>query len=291
MGQVAVTGAAGQLGRQLVNAFEAAGDHVIRLSRPLLDLDDPGAAIDALARVQPQVIVHAAAWTDVDGCARQPELALRRNAIASERLAGGSAAWQPLFVQVSTNEVFDGTADHPYVETDAPKAINPYGASKLAAEFAVAEATQHHLIVRTAWLFGPDGSNFVTKIATAADRASAEGKPLRVVDDEWGNPTWTPALAEAIRLAVERAPEAGIRTLHLAGTPATSRHGWAAQISASLDEPPGLEAISATEYRRASAVPRHAVLSTDRARWLGIAALGWMDETADYVRSMLRRQL
>lgn len=286
MGRVAITGAAGQLGRQLVKAFEAAGDDVLPLSRPLLDLDDPSAAEAELRRTQPHVIIHAAAWTDVDGCAREPDAAMSRNAVASERLATGTAAWQPLFVQISTNEVFDGSSDHPYSETDAAAPINPYGASKLAGEQAVADATSRHLIIRTAWLFGPGGTNFVTKIAGAAQRAAAAGTPLRVVDDEWGNPTWTPRLAEAIRIAVEQAPDAGVTVLHLAGSPATTRHAWAAEVVASMPEQPALEQISSADYQRASAVPLRAVLSTQRARSLGIGPLGWKSATGEYVRSL-----
>ena len=117
---VAVTGARGQLGRQLVQAFRANGDEVLPLSRPQLDLDAPEAAISLLRDARPEVIVHAAAWTDVDGCARDPEAALRRNGDTPRRLAEATAAWQPLFVQISTNEVFDGTATLPTTRRTRP---------------------------------------------------------------------------------------------------------------------------------------------------------------------------
>jgi dTDP-4-dehydrorhamnose reductase len=284
-----VTGAAGQLGRQLVKVFEAGGDEVLPLSRPLLDLDDPRAAVNELTRVRPEVVVHAAAWTDVDGCARDPEAAMRRNGSAAGSLSTAAAAWGALFVQISTNEVFDGKRAHPYEEDVPPAPINPYGASKLAGELAVQAATPHHLIVRTAWLFGPGGTNFVTKMIAAAHGVAASGDPLRVVEDEWGNPTWAPSLATAIVDAIGRAPQTGIHILHLAGSPATSRYEWAEAIVSALAEPsPPLARIRSADYPRASQVPNCAVLSGKRARSLGIGPLEWREATADYVRSQSR---
>ena len=287
MSRVAITGARGQLGRQLVEAFRANGDEVLPLSRPQLDLDSPEAAIGLLRDARPEVIVHAAAWTDVDGCARDPEAALRRNGDTPRRLAEATAAWEPLFVQISTNEVFDGTATAPYAEDAAPNPVNPYGASKLAAEEAVREAAPRHLVIRTAWLFGPGGENFVSKILAAATRATQRGEPLRVVDDEWGNPTWAPSLAAAIVTAVRVAPEADVRLLHLAGSPATTRLGWASVALEALGmDRPRIEPISGAAFARDSRVPPRAVLATGLARNLGITPMGWQRETADHARSL-----
>ena len=287
MNRVAITGARGQLGRQLVEAFRANGDEVLPLSRPQLDLDAPEAAIALLRDARPEVIVHAAAWTDVDGCARDPEAAMRRNGETPRRLAEATAAWEPLFVQISTNEVFDGTARVPYVEDAAPNPVNPYGASKLAAEEAVRKAAPRHLVIRTAWLFGPGGENFVSKILAAATRATQRGEPLRVVDDEWGNPTWAPSLAYAIVTAVRLAPAADMRLLHLAGSPATTRLGWASVAIEVLGmKGPLIEPISSTAFARDSRVPPRAVLATALARTLGINPTGWQRETADHVRSL-----
>ena len=285
---VAVTGAGGQLGRQLVEAFRAAGDEVLPLSRPTLDLDAPDAAIRVLVDARPSVVVNAAAWTDVDGCAGDPEAALRRNGEAPRRLAEATAAWEPLFVQVSTNEVFDGMSMTPYDEEDAPNPVNPYGISKLAAEEVVAESAPRPLVIRTAWLFGPGGRNFVSKILAAAQTARKRGDPLRLVEDEWGNPTWTPALATAIVNAVGLAPEADVQLVHLAGSPATTRSDWATTaIEALGDGRPAIEPVSGAEFARASRVPPRAVLATGLARRLGIGPIGWQDETADYARSLV----
>jgi dTDP-4-dehydrorhamnose reductase len=279
MRRVAITGAAGQLGRELVRAFRAAGDEVAELTRPEFDLSDVEASAVLLGDLRPDVLINAAAWTDVDGCARDPERAMELNGDAPARLAALTRPWQPLFIQISTNEVFDGLAELPYAE-DAPTApLNPYGKSKLAAERGVAAATPAHLLIRTAWLFGPDGRNFVSKILTAAEGARDRGETLRVVDDEWGNPTWTPALAQAIVHAVARAPEAGIRLLHLAGSPAATRHGWAARALEGMEHAPKLATMALAEYARPSRVPPRAVLGTALARSLGIRPIVWQEAT------------
>ena len=217
-----------------------------------------------LADWNPDVAVNAAAWTDVDACARDPKKAHLVNGTAAGMLAQAAAEVGALVVQISTNEVFDGKIGRPYTESDPPSPINPYGASKLVGEQLVADATPRHLIVRTAWLFGPDGESFVTKILSAGARARAADEALRVVGDEWGNPTFTPWLARAILEVVEVAllDETVRGAFHRAGTPAVSRYGWASRILAG--EAVNLVEVSHTEFARASQPPLHAVLSSKR---------------------------
>jgi dTDP-4-dehydrorhamnose reductase len=266
--RVAITGAAGQLGRQLVRTFAGAGDEVLALSRPGWDIER-AEDLARLAAWAPDVVVNSAAWTDVDGCARDPERALRINGEAAGAVAEAAAGAGALSVQISTNEVFDGSDERPYGEEDATNPRNPYGVSKLRGEELVLAANPRSVVVRTAWLFGPGGTNFVTKILAAAERARSAGKPLRVVDDEWGNPTWTPFLAEDVRALVE----AGANGIyHLAGEPATSRLGWA---RAFLGDGAPIEPISMAEFPRASRVPPRAILSTQKARGIGLPERGW----------------
>jgi dTDP-4-dehydrorhamnose reductase len=274
-----VTGAAGQLGRELVRAFRGAGHEVLGLGHADLELADPDAG-ERIALLRPAIVVNAAAWTDVDGCARDPERAMLLNGVAPGQLAAGAARSGALFVQISSNEVFDGESADAYREADRPNPINPYGASKLAGERSVAEANPRHLIVRTAWLFGPGGGNFVTKIVAAADRAAQHGGPLRVVADEWGNPTWAPSLADAI--AGLAAGTAAGPIVHLAGEPATSRLAWAREA---LDvSRPGTEVEPTTlaAFPRASRVPARAVLRVTA----GLPGLAWREETRAYARSL-----
>ena len=208
--RIAVTGATGRLGSALVSAladapFPGPGGP-LAWSRRELDLDAPDGVAAALDRDRPEVVVHVAAWTDVDGCAREPDRALARNGTATGVLAGACAARGIDLVMVSTNEVFDGTRTDGvgYGPDDEPAPGNPYGASKLAGEraaaaaYAGAAAGARLGIVRTAWLFGPGEPDFPRKILAAADRAAAAGEPLRAVADEWGTPTYTHDAADAI---------------------------------------------------------------------------------------------
>jgi dTDP-4-dehydrorhamnose reductase len=276
---VAVVGAGGQLGRQLVEAFATAGWAVISLDRSRLDIADPAAG-ELIGALEPDLVVNAAAWTDVDGCARDPARAMLLNAVAPGRMALGAAHAGARFIQISTNEVFDGTASTPYGEDDPPNPVNPYGASKLAGERAVAEAAPRHLIVRTAWLFGPGGTNFVTKILAAADRTASSGDALRVVDDEWGNPTWTPTLAGAIASLADGNLQGEI--VHLAGEPAASRLEWARVALEAGGRRVGIEPTSRSAFPRASTVPPRAVLRPTA----GLTPLTWEEETRAYATSL-----
>jgi dTDP-4-dehydrorhamnose reductase len=286
-GRVAVTGAGGQLGRQVVRAFDARGWQTLGMGH-----DDGDITVDTtiskMKEWRPDVIVNCAAWTDVDGCARDPERAMAINGAAAGRVAEAAAAVDAVMVQVSTNEVFDGSSSEPYREDDEPSPINAYGASKLAGERFVARSAPRHLVVRTAWIFGPGGRNFPGKILEIARRQAAAGQPLRVVADERGNPTWAPDLAEAIRIAVVafREGRLGPGVLHVAGEPPASRFEWAETV---LKEVPGVQVvpISLDQYPRPSRVPPRAVLSTERARSLGIPPSDWRPATAHYTSDLL----
>lgn len=271
--RVAITGAAGQLGRELVRAFQETGDEVLALGRPEFDITR-STDLRRMSVWSPEIVVNAAAWTDVDGCAREPERAMQVNGYAAGAVAAAAAVAGALIVQISSNEVFDGSRDRPYTEIDAANPINPYGASKLAGERLVAGRNARHLIVRTAWLFGPGGRNFVTKLQSAADRAQLQSVPLRVVSDEWGNPTWAPWLAEVIATSATAQPPG---VLHLAGEPPATRMDWARVILDSRSI--RLEPISIDEYVRPSRVPPRAVLSTSLAASRGITPASWLEAT------------
>jgi len=267
--RVAITGAGGQLGQELVRAFTAAGHEVIELARPGFDIMDPG-HVERLTSLRPDVVVNSAAWTDVDGCAREPERAMAINGEAAGAIARAAADAGAVMVQISTNEVFDGSLDRPYAEEDAPNPINPYGASKLRGEELVALTAPRHLIVRTAWLYGGPAS-FPSKIRAAAARMQLERRPLRVVADEFGNPTHVAWLASAVERLVGR-DDAAPGVWHLAGVPPVSRLEWAEAVLGDLAI--RLEPIESSEYPRASRVPLRAVLDVSRAGGLGLLAGG-----------------
>jgi len=290
-GPVAVTGAGGRLGRALVAGFEARDTPVLPWTRPDHDLDDPTAARRLLERDRPGLVIHPAAWTDVDGCARQPELATRRNADAVAELAAACRLGGADLVLVSTNEVFDGvrTDGRGYAEGDEARPINPYGASKLAGEEAVrkelgdgsgpAGNRPRAWIVRTAWLYGPPGNDFPSRILAAASRIAAGGS-LPVVADETGSPTFTTDLADAIIRLVEVAP-AG--TYHLVNGGAASRADWASRTLQACASEVSVRPISSREYTRASTPPSWAVLDGSKAAGLGVPLRSWETAFADYV--------
>lgn len=232
---------------------------------------------------RPDVVVNCAAWTDVDGCAQNPERASLVNGLAPGMLA--RACRPARFIQISTNEVFSGEAVRAYDEGDIPEPTSAYGRSKLLGEREVQASGAAFTIVRTAWLFGPGGSNFVTKILRAAASATGRGEPLRVVADEWGNPTWTPDLAAAVAQLL-RDVETMPPILHLAGEPAVTRYEWAEAVIRAASQETELVPIAAADYPRASTPPLRAVLASVRAEALGLPALEWRRPLPGYVREL-----
>ncbi|HEY2888649.1 MAG TPA: sugar nucleotide-binding protein [Candidatus Limnocylindrales bacterium] len=297
---MAVTGAGGRLGRAVLAALaEAPFTGVagpLAWGRPDYDLDDPESGPRLIARDRPELIVHAAAWTDVDGCARDPEQAQRRNGDAVSRLAEAAARAGVDLIAISTNEVFDGrrTDGRGYRPEDRPDPINAYGSSKLAGELGAAAAfasgsTPAALaIVRTAWLYGPPGNDFPEKIARAAERAIASGETLRVVGDETGSPTYTNDVAEGIvELIGSGEPIAGIHHMVNGGT--ATRASWARGVLAGLGIEPRVEEVPGATWTRASTPPAWAVLEPT-AMPSGEPLRPWTAALADYL-PLLRRQL
>jgi dTDP-4-dehydrorhamnose reductase len=304
--RVAVTGAGGRLGRALIAALEDAPYTgplgPIGWSRRDFDLDRPGTIGDLLDRDRPEAVVHAAAWTDVDGCARDPDLALARNGAATGILAEGCAERGLDLIVLSTNEVFDGsrTDERGYEPGDQPNPINPYGASKLAGERAAAAAYERQGmrggalgIVRTAWLFGPPGNDFPAKILTAASRAAASGEPLKLVADEIGSPTYTHDLAEGIVELIGESAVAGVH--HVVNAGAASRAGWARECLRQVTALRGGEGwdvatrdVPASTWPRSSTPPAWAVLAPTPLP-TGEPLRPWQAAVADYLPALLRQ--
>jgi dTDP-4-dehydrorhamnose reductase len=305
--RVAVTGARGRLGRALIAAVEEAPfvgpSGPMAWGRESFDLDAPAEVSGILDRDRPEVVVHAAAWTDVDGCAREPELAMRRNGTATGALAEACAARGLDLIVVSTNEVFDGRRNdgHGYAPTDTTNPLNAYGASKLAGEQAALAAYGRDGrglaagggsggalgIVRTAWLFGPPGNDFPAKILAAAERANTAGEPLRLVADETGSPTYSVDLAEAIAELIGGAAIEGVH--HVVNRGAVSRAGWARELLRQARLEVVTEDVPASTWPRASTPPAWGVLEPTPLPG-GEPLRPWQQALADYLPAVLRQR-
>jgi dTDP-4-dehydrorhamnose reductase len=294
--RVAVTGAGGRLGRAVVAALDEAPftgpGGAIAWTRGDFDLDRPDPVADLIAKARPDVVIHCAAWTDVDGCARDPDLALQRNGLATGVLAEECAAGGIDLVVISTNEVFDGTRTdgHPYEPDDPPNPANPYGASKLAAERAAQIAYESSdgpqlAIARVAWLFGTGKPDFPRKILAAAEQARARGEPLQVVGDEWGTPTFTDDVAEAIVELLGDGTFGG--THHLVNGLFATRADWARFIVARARLDVEIVDVPLTTWPRPSTPPRWGVLAQTLLP-SGEPMRPWPDAMADYTPALLR---
>jgi dTDP-4-dehydrorhamnose reductase len=294
--RVAVTGATGRLGSALVTALAdapfAGPGGPLAWDRSAFDLDSPASVGERLDRDRPEVVVHTAAWTDVDGCARDPESAMARNGTATGVLATACASRGIDLVAISTNEVFDGrrTDGIGYAPTDPTSPPNPYGTSKLAGERAATEAYVARPgarlgVVRTAWLFGPPGRDFPRKILEAADRAAALGEPLRVVGDEYGTPTFAADVADAIVSLLAEDAHAGIH--HIVNGLFASRALWAEYLVGRFSLPITIEHVPGTTWERASVPPRWGVLEAT-ALPSGEPMRSWPDAMADYAPALER---
>lgn len=275
--RVVITGHNGQLGRQLVAAFN--GHELLPLDLPADDITDPR-VIDRVAAFGPDVIVHAAAYTDVDGAEKDPDLAYRVNAFGTQNMALAAKATDAALLAVSTNEVFDGSQREPYREWDPTNPISTYARTKSAAERIVQTLAPRFYIVRIAWLFGPGGNNFITKILAGAEKYGA----LRVASDEFGNPTYAPDLAAAIARLV-RTNHYGI--YHLTNTGFCSRYELAREILrlAGMAEIP-VTSILTSDWPRPSKPPLHSVLANTAGAALGIALRPWQEALAEYVPTL-----
>ena len=197
--RIAVTGAAGMLGRALLPRLESAGHEVRPLRRDQADVTSFPALRAAIEPFSPQWVIHLAAFTRVDDCERESALAFQVNGLGARNAALAAEVCGAAVLLISTDYVFDGRGTRPYREYDPAGPLSVYGKSKWAGEQALREVAPRHVIVRTAWLYGAGGANFVDSIL----RKARHGEPLEVVDDQRGSPTWTGDLSRALVRLVE----------------------------------------------------------------------------------------
>ena len=287
---ILVFGGNGQLGRELTRAGDAQGVPLVALSRAQADIADRAAVRDALERHRPSLVVNAAAYTKVDLAEKEVEAARDGNEVGPTLLAETCDADGVPLVHVSTDYVFDGTKPTAYIETDPISPSGSYGRSKAAGERAVRAAAPRHVIIRTSWVYGEFGHNFLKTIL----RLAGERDELRIVADQRGCPTSTRDLADAI-LAIPPRLVAGENvwgTYHFAGSGATTWYGFASRIVA-VQTPltgrsPRVTAITTADYPTPARRPVNSELDCGLfARVFGVRARPWTEETDRITRAVV----
>jgi dTDP-4-dehydrorhamnose reductase len=291
--RILVTGAGGQLGRDVVDVLSGAvpsGGRLVPVGSPAvevvgtdhsrLDVTDRSAVGAVVEAVRPDIVVHCAAWTAVDGCEGDPDRAFATNALGTRHVAEAAYRQGAHVVYISTDYVFDGSSSRPYVEWDAPHPRSVYGRSKLGGE---QELDDRATIVRTSWVCGAHGANMV---GTVLRLAQGDG-PLRFVDDQRGSPSFTADLAGTVAvLATERLP--GV--FHVTNQGEASWYEFAGAVLAAAGQDPGrVEAISTAELDPPRPAPRpaYSVLDNAALRLAGMALLPDWHEALDRLVSAL----
>lgn len=282
---ILITGADGQVGRELVLQLQNRAT-VLAANRAALDITDSAAVERTVAGFRPDVIINAAAYTAVDKAESDADTAYAVNRDAVRHLAQAAAAHKAVLLHISTDYVFDGTAEAPYRETDPVNPQSVYGKSKLAGEQAAA-ACPRHIILRTAWVFGAHGGNFVKTML----RLGRERDSLGIVADQHGAPTPAADIAAALIAIAERSQAPGFAdwgVYHFSGCPYTSWHGFAEQIFQAaaaqnlLPKIPEIKAITTADYPTPARRPANSRLDCGKIRRVfGIEAANWQAALAD----------
>ncbi len=278
--RILITGAHGQVGQALVTALQ----ETHTLLTPKRNEFDIGrnSVVGHIIEQAPDLVIHSAAFTNVDACAREPDQALLVNGLGTKQIALACQALDIPLVYISTNEVFDGSASTPYLEFDQPRPINPYAYSKWAGEQAVQQLLRKFYIVRVAWVFGGE-RNFVRTILRLAEERSE----LAVVEDEIGNPTFAADIADAIAQLIK---EPAYGTYHLVNEGYCSRYEFAREILQQAGRT-GIDvhAIKLADYKRDSTPPRFGALRNFVAATdLGIQLQPWQTALRTFLTQLER---
>jgi dTDP-4-dehydrorhamnose reductase len=287
---ILVFGAGGQLGQELAQSAAQQNIACAALTRAAVDISDPKAVAGALEQTRPSLVVNAAGYTKVDLAETETEAAHLGNAVGPGVIASACASAGRPLIHISTDYVFDGAKSGAYVENDPISPLGVYGRSKAAGEEAVRRAAAQAVILRTSWVYGAFGANFLkTMLRLAADRDE-----LRVVADQRGRPTSTRDLAHAIlRIAPALCAGADVfGTYHFAGSGETSWHGFATRIVAAqaalTGRRPKVTAITTAEYPTPARRPANSVLDCGRfERAFGFGGRPWTDETDEITRILV----
>jgi len=271
--RILVTGANGQLGQELQRALR--GEDVFAADQTEYELTDPMLG-EKIAAQRPDLVIHTAGWTDVDGCERDPGTAFTVNAQGTRRVAEGAAKANARLIYISTDYVFDGKKTEPYTERDPVNPLNAYGRSKLIGEQEALKACPSALIVRTSWLYGAYGKNFFKTILQLV----ATRPEIRVVDDQRGSPTYAQDLASVISELIRR-KTSGV--VHAGGEGECSWHEFACAITQEAGSKCRVIPISMAESGRLAVRPSYSVLSTALLRQYGLSLLPWREGVKQFL--------
>ncbi len=267
-----ITGAAGMLGQDIGLLVRRRGEPVTALARQELDVTDPLAVADRINQCRPDVVVNCAAWTAVDAAEEDETEALRINGSGVLNLASACQRHDARLVQLSTDYVFGKKEQRSYAEDDPPAPLNAYGRTKLAGERAALGVPGGGYVVRTAWLYGAHGPNFVRTMI----RHARAGSSVQVVDDQRGQPTWTLDVAEQIFALVQAGATPGV--YHATSSGATTWCGLAHEVFRLVGADPGLVTpVTSAAYPRPAPRPRCSVLGHGAWARIGIAPIGSWD--------------
>ena len=292
MSRVLLAGATGQLGRELVVSLKTLGP-TASPSRTEMDLTSADTIRRAIRAAAPEIIVNAAGYTTVDKAESEPDLAMQVNGVAPGVIAEEAKRLGALLVHYSTDYVFDGAHEEPYVETDPPNPVNAYGRSKLAGERAITAVGGAYLILRTSWIYSAQPPNFVLTMLKLA----REKRELTVVDDQIGSPTWARTLAAATTTILGK-PERARDTpgiFHLSAWGHTSRYNFAIRIldiarefSPECATPPIVRAITSAGFPLPAARPLNAATNKEKvARVFGLRIPAWEAQLREFMSTLL----
>ena len=271
--RIFITGAYGQAGREIVNLFS---EHELYLGSHEKDDITDNRIIETIIKFKPEVVIHAAAMTEVDACTLHPEKAFQVNELGSRHVATGAAECGAVIVVLSTDYVFGGHKRTPYEETDQPSPINTYGHSKLASEKIIQSITNRYFILRTSWVFGKKGRNFVHSVLQWAEKQNV----LRLVTDKTGSPTYVKDLGLAIR-CILNTESYGI--YHASGEGACTWYEYGQEILKILNIQKAMTPISFKELHLPAARPTYSVLNNTALKQQGLTMRPWEAALRDYL--------
>jgi dTDP-4-dehydrorhamnose reductase len=282
--RILITGKNGQVGTELARLYQSYPG-VVLTGRDECDLSNEQSIRDTVQQVKPAVIINAGAYTAVDQAEKESGLCFAINAQAPRILAQEAARLGALLVHYSTDYVFDGQKAEPYLETDPIHPLNVYGESKAAGEAAIAEVTTRYLVLRTSWVYGASGKNFLRTML----RLGAERPELRVVDDQRGAPTSAAAIATATALLVDQPQSAASGIYHMTAAGSTSWCGFARAIfeASALPTRPRVQPISTADYPTPARRPANSILSNDKfAHAFGFRLPTWQQQLNEVLAGM-----